>query len=77
MARQWKEMVVVLGVGDGRNGGVGFPGVLFLVILATLSLISVVIFSCADGASKDRTAAAESNVYSGGCAAGCGAECGA
>ncbi|TKY44747.1 hypothetical protein E2542_SST31025 [Spatholobus suberectus] len=36
-----------------------------------------IIFSCADGVSKEKTSAADQEPYGAGCGAGCGAECGA
>ncbi|RDX95327.1 hypothetical protein CR513_22170, partial [Mucuna pruriens] len=35
-----------------------------------------IIFSCADGVSKEKTSAADQEPYGAGCAAGCGAGCG-
>ncbi|GMP33005.1 hypothetical protein CsSME_00006515 [Camellia sinensis var. sinensis] len=70
MVREWKEVIA----GDG--GGGGGACLVFWVVLVTFSLISVLIFSCADGASRDKTSAADSSVYGGGCEAGCGAGCG-
>ncbi|KAK8655945.1 hypothetical protein V6N13_108508 [Hibiscus sabdariffa] len=56
-------------------------GGVFLVLwaaLVTLSSISAMIFSCADGVSKEKTASGDSEFYGGGCTAGCGgAGCGA
>ena len=71
--RPWKGVVTGGGggVGDGSLGG-GACLVLWLALVA-LSLISAVIFSCADGASKDKTS---DGVYGAGCSAGCGAGCG-
>ncbi|KAL4316826.1 hypothetical protein HN51_070790 [Arachis hypogaea] len=48
------------------------------VMLFALCIISAMIFSCADGVSKDRTAAAaDPEPYGAGCGAECGAGCGA
>ncbi|RYR57213.1 hypothetical protein HN51_008795 [Arachis hypogaea] len=48
------------------------------VILFAFCIISAMIFSCADGVSKDRTAAAsDPEPYGAGCGAECGAGCGA
>ncbi|KAK8627855.1 hypothetical protein V6N13_135453 [Hibiscus sabdariffa] len=56
-------------------------GCVFLVLwaaLVTLSSISAMIFSCADGVSKEKTTSGDSEFYGGGCTAGCGgAGCGA
>ncbi|XVE58814.1 hypothetical protein DITRI_Ditri04bG0199100 [Diplodiscus trichospermus] len=66
---------------DQNGGGYGGIGVAFLVLwaaLLTLSLISAIIFSCADGVSKDKPTSGDSNYYGGQCAAACGgAGCGA
>lgn len=70
---------------DFTNGGVngeivgGFGGVCVVlwVILVTVSALSVMIFSCADGVPKEKSSSADSNYHGGGCAAGCGARCGA
>ncbi|GMP83466.1 hypothetical protein CsSME_00037366 [Camellia sinensis var. sinensis] len=54
---------------EGHEGS----GVLILwVALVSLILISAIIFSCADGASKDKTSAAQADNYGAGCGAGCG-----
>ncbi|KAJ7975159.1 Membrane protein insertion efficiency factor like [Quillaja saponaria] len=74
MVRKWREVTIEEG------GGVGFIGNAYLVLwvaVVTFSIVSVIIFSCADGVSKDKTSAADSDHYGAGCAAGCGADCGA
>ncbi|KAH7857746.1 hypothetical protein Vadar_016100 [Vaccinium darrowii] len=71
MVRQWKEEITW----DG--GGITEVCLVLWVVLVTFALIWVLIFSCAEGASKDKTSAANSSqVYGGGCAAECGAGCG-
>ena len=45
MVREWKE---------GMNGGSDGFIVMFWVVLATFSLISAIIFSCAGGVDKDK-----------------------
>ncbi|XVF53868.1 hypothetical protein PTKIN_Ptkin05aG0134000 [Pterospermum kingtungense] len=50
----------------------------FWAAMLTVSLISAIIFSCADGVSRDKTTSGDTNFYGGGGAAGCGgAGCGA
>lgn len=78
MAREWKELI-------DRGGENGFGGNVFVVLwlsLTTIVLISIIVFSCADGAvPRNKDDAAESSVYVGaptsGCATACGAACGA
>ncbi|XP_059670959.1 uncharacterized protein LOC132316502 [Cornus florida] len=41
-----------------------------------LSLISAIIFSCAEGASRDKNSAGEPSAYGAECTAGCGGGCG-
>ncbi|GLT48875.1 hypothetical protein SLA2020_224660 [Shorea laevis] len=76
MEREWKDATAA--EDEGGIGGM-ISGVYLVIWAALLSLciISAMIFSCAEGVSKnDRTG--DSNLYGGGCAAGCGgAECGA
>ncbi|MBA0739593.1 hypothetical protein Gogos_012849 [Gossypium gossypioides] len=70
-----RELKVISDVDGGGIGG------LFLVLWAaflTLSSISAILFSCADGVSKEKTDSGDTNFYGGGCTAGCGgAGCGA
>ncbi|CAK7349685.1 unnamed protein product [Dovyalis caffra] len=73
MVRLLKEVLIV----DGSGGIDGSCLVVLLwAVLLTLSLLSALIFSCADGVSKDKSSEVDSTVYGGGCAAGCGAACG-
>ncbi|XXG45366.1 hypothetical protein AAC387_Pa02g0468 [Persea americana] len=67
MVRELKEVV------PGHGSGGGF---LLWGVVVTLSLILAVLFSCAGGASKDRTSASDA-AYGAGCGADCGAACGA
>ena len=64
---------------DGSgSGGIGGVFLVFWAALLIVSLISAIIFSCADGVSKDKTTSGDTDFYGGGCAAGCGgAGCGA
>ncbi|EXC25174.1 hypothetical protein L484_013262 [Morus notabilis] len=63
-------------IGGGGGGGFGFL-VFVLGLLVTLCIVSTVIFSCADGVSKEKSSSADTELYGGGgCAAGCGAACG-
>ncbi|XVF09545.1 hypothetical protein REPUB_Repub07fG0103400 [Reevesia pubescens] len=72
MARELKIIT------DQDGGGIGGAFLVFWAALLTLSLISAIIFSCADGVSKNKTTSGDTNFYGGGCAAGCGAAgCGA
>ncbi|XP_010551148.1 PREDICTED: uncharacterized protein LOC104821838 [Tarenaya hassleriana] len=45
--------------------------VMFLALVG-ISIVSALIFFCADGISKDKANNGDSNTYGGGCAAGCG-----
>ncbi|KAJ6888340.1 hypothetical protein NC652_029404 [Populus alba x Populus x berolinensis] len=73
MVRPLKEVLAV----DGSGGGVdGSCLVLLWAVLLTLCLLSAIVFSCAEGVSKDKTSEADSTLYGGGCGAGCGAACG-
>ncbi|PSR84707.1 Membrane protein insertion efficiency factor like [Actinidia chinensis var. chinensis] len=75
MAREWKE--VITGNGGGDGGGRSDVCLVVWVVLFTFTMISILIFSCADGASRDKASAEDSShVYGSGCAAGCGAACG-
>lgn len=49
----------------------------FWLALLSLSLLSAIIFSYADGVSKEKASMADTEFYGGGCAAGCGGGCGA
>ncbi|KAG6672931.1 hypothetical protein I3842_16G083600 [Carya illinoinensis] len=49
---------------------------LFWAVLVSLSLISVIIFSCAGGVSKEKNSTTDTEYYGAGCEAGCGAACG-
>lgn len=75
MVRQWKEATTVGGDGDGIS-----YSCLMLVLwvgLLTLSIVSAIIFSCAQGMSKEnKSAEVDETLYGGGCGAGCGAACG-
>ncbi|MBA0656377.1 hypothetical protein Goklo_008742 [Gossypium klotzschianum] len=50
---------------------------MFWAVLAALSLVTAIIFSCAGGASKEKASATHADTYGSTCAAGCGAGCGA
>ncbi|PNT09599.1 hypothetical protein POPTR_012G054000v4 [Populus trichocarpa] len=73
MVRPLKEVLAVVGSGGGVHGSCL---VLLWAVLLTLCLLSAIVFSCAEGVSKDKTSEADSTLYGGGCAAGCGAACG-
>ncbi|KAG5077496.1 hypothetical protein JHK82_056191 [Glycine max] len=71
MARQLKEMRVVK---SGEEFGIGS---LVFVLCVTLSLLTTIIFFCADGVPKNSKKASQDNNYGGSaCAAGCGGGCG-
>ncbi|GMN38637.1 hypothetical protein TIFTF001_007869 [Ficus carica] len=74
MVREWRGLAGVLGGERGASESF-LSGVVFVVMAALLSLavITAVVFSCADGASKDKASAAHTDTYGGtACAAGCG-----
>ncbi|KAJ4826522.1 hypothetical protein Tsubulata_023965 [Turnera subulata] len=61
----------------GFNNVVGSVYVVLWAVLLTVALLSTIIFSCADGVSRDKDPHEfDSNVYGGGGCAGCGAACG-
>ncbi|KAE9453912.1 hypothetical protein RHGRI_034661 [Rhododendron griersonianum] len=71
MVREMKEVITW----DG--GSVSEAYLVLWSVLVTFTLVWVLIFSCAEGASKDKTSAADSSqVYGSACAAECGAACG-
>ena len=72
MVREVREAINL----DGAVGNIGHAWLLFWLALVTISLISVIIFSCAHGVSKDKNSTGDTEFYGGGCAAGCGAGCG-
>ncbi|XWS60918.1 hypothetical protein CRYUN_Cryun07bG0079800 [Craigia yunnanensis] len=73
-----RELQVFTDQDGGGYGGIGVAFLVFWAALLTLSLISAIILSCADGVPKDKTTSGDTNFYGGGCAAGCGgAGCGA
>jgi hypothetical protein len=75
MVREWKE--VIGGDGGGGNGE-SLSSIVFIFwgALVMLSLVTAIIFGCADGASKDKTSANHTDSYGAACAA-CGGGCGA
>ncbi|KAK3036701.1 hypothetical protein RJ639_030525 [Escallonia herrerae] len=66
MGREWREAARR----DGSNDGLGAAVMIFWAALVALSLISAIVVSCADGASKDKASATNTDAYGGGCAAG-------
>ncbi|KAM7484595.1 hypothetical protein LguiA_000604 [Lonicera macranthoides] len=72
MVRELKEVSSWHG-GSINEGGLGTLILFLWAALVTLSLISVIMLSCANGASKEKTSP---DTYGTGCAAGCGAGCG-
>ncbi|XP_015578269.3 uncharacterized protein LOC107261705 [Ricinus communis] len=78
MVRQWKEAFTIEG-GSTSAGGLGKVCLVLWLALVTLSLLSAIIFSCAEGVSNkddDKSPEVDATLYGGGCAAGCGAACG-
>ncbi len=77
MVREWTKEVAR---GDGGIGGNGesLSSAVFIFwgALVMLSLVSAIIFSCGDGASKDKTSATHTDGYGAAFAAGCGGACG-
>ncbi|KAF5751896.1 hypothetical protein HS088_TW02G00915 [Tripterygium wilfordii] len=73
MVRLWKEAAGGNwgGDGEGLTGGIG----LFWTLLVILYIVGAIIFSCADGASRDKASATNADAYGSTCAAGCGAAC--
>lgn len=75
-----RELKVTVGSWERRGvediAQVGIWG-LWLMILVSLCIISTLIFSCADGISKEKEATTHTDNYGAGCGAGCGATCGA
>uniref|UniRef100_A0A7N2KLP8 Transmembrane protein n=1 Tax=Quercus lobata TaxID=97700 RepID=A0A7N2KLP8_QUELO len=71
----WREVVPRDASGNGESLS---SEVVFIIwgVLVMLSLITAAIFSCADGASKDKTSATHNDAYGAACAAGCGGACG-
>ncbi|XP_041013510.1 uncharacterized protein LOC121256704 [Juglans microcarpa x Juglans regia] len=77
MVREWKEAAR----GDGGSNAESLSSsssavLIFWGALVMLSLITAIIFACADGASKEKDSAAHTNTYGTACAAGCGGGCG-
>lgn len=69
MVREWRDELLVT-----RGGGAG--ALLWPALIAVL-IVSVVIFSCAEGMkAKGSAADAHAAACGGGCGAGCGAGCG-
>ncbi|KAK9276063.1 hypothetical protein L1049_006345 [Liquidambar formosana] len=74
MVREWK-LEVASGYGGSGSESLGNGIFILWVGLITLSLISAIIFSCADGASRDKASATQTDTYGTNCG-GCGAACG-
>ncbi|KAI9101627.1 hypothetical protein K1719_023871 [Acacia pycnantha] len=70
MAREWREL-------SNLEARLGMFGILW-VALVMFCLICAIIFSCAQGVSKDKASVvADSEPYGAPCGAECGAACGA
>ena len=74
MVRELKEVIQRNAIGNGES----LSSAIFIIwgALVMISLITAVIFACADGASKDKASATNNDAYGAACAAGCGAACG-
>lgn len=73
MVREWRELNSL----DANLGSFGNAYAILWVVLVTLCIMSAIVFSCADGISKEKTSAADPEPYGAGCGAECGADCGA
>ncbi|KAK6921699.1 hypothetical protein RJ641_012206 [Dillenia turbinata] len=73
MVREWEEAVRL-----GREDHEVLSKVVIVLWVAIImvSLVSAIIFSCADGMPKEKAASHHADTYGAGCAAGCGAGCG-
>ncbi|KAG2709418.1 hypothetical protein I3760_05G238300 [Carya illinoinensis] len=76
MVREWKEAAR----GDGGRNAESLRSssavLIFWGALVMLSLITAIIFACADGASKEKDSATPTDTNGTVCAAGCGGGCG-
>ncbi|KAK6931547.1 Myc-type, basic helix-loop-helix (bHLH) domain [Dillenia turbinata] len=73
MVREWEEAVRI---GREDHDELRKVVIVLWVALIMVSLISAIIFSCADGMPKDKAASNHADIYGAGCAAECGAGCG-
>ncbi|KAG6675757.1 hypothetical protein I3842_15G119700 [Carya illinoinensis] len=79
MMRELREVINLDGgrvLADNSNNTGGAFLVFWAALVITLSLISVIIFSCANGVSKEKASASDTQYYGGGCATECGTACG-
>jgi hypothetical protein len=67
MVREWKEVV-----GGGNGESLSSVVFIFWSALVMLSLVTAIIFACADGASKDKTSASHTGAPCAACGGGCG-----
>lgn len=68
----WKELA-------GEGGGERLSGLVLVLwgALVSMALIWAVVLACADGASKEKSSAGQTDNYGGtACGAGCGGGCG-
>lgn len=73
MVRELREVKIV----DSNIGFYGNGYAIWLMVLVTFCIIPAIIFSCADGVSKEKSSAADQEPYGAACGAACGAGCGA
>ncbi|KAI3779001.1 hypothetical protein L2E82_08416 [Cichorium intybus] len=73
MAREWKLLAEEGGGGNIYGGFQNHAIIVFWVALLTFSIITTLIFSCADGASKHN---AHPENHAAACGGGCGGGCG-
>lgn len=75
MVRGWTEVAHSQGGTGSGTEGIGSTLLVFWVAILSICVISTIIFSCADGASRDKDP--HTDTYAAGCAAAaCGAGCG-
>lgn len=76
MARKyWRHISKGYGA-DGGSERLGGDVLIMWVVTMSLVGLLAVIFSCADGVSKEKDSDPHTDTYGTACAAGCGAACG-
>lgn len=74
MVREWKSVAEDGGGGNIYGGFADHAIIIFWAALLTFSIITTLIFSCADGASKDKLSHPDNHASA--CGGGCGGGCG-